>query len=87
MDLVANAKSLGALTFKADSLAELRQALEQAKGADRTTVIVVETDPSFAVPGYESWWDVPPAEISEMESVREARQRYDAARLHERRHF
>jgi 3D-(3,5/4)-trihydroxycyclohexane-1,2-dione acylhydrolase (decyclizing) len=87
VDLVANAKSLGALTFKADSLAELRQALEQAKGADRTTVIVVETDPSFAVPGYESWWDVPPAEISEMESVREARQRYDAARLHERRHF
>ena len=34
-------------------------------------MIVVETDPSHGVPGYDSWWDVAVAEVSEMDSVRE----------------
>ena len=48
-------------------MAELKDALEKAKTLDRTTVIVVETDPSVGVPGYESWWDVAVAEVSEMD--------------------
>jgi 3D-(3,5/4)-trihydroxycyclohexane-1,2-dione acylhydrolase (decyclizing) len=36
------------------------------------------------VPGYESWWDVAVAEVSELESVREARARYEEARKRER---
>jgi 3D-(3,5/4)-trihydroxycyclohexane-1,2-dione acylhydrolase (decyclizing) len=86
IDFVANARSLGAHAIKAGTLDELKQALEEAKAADRTTVIVVETDVSAAVPGYESWWDVAVAEVSEMESVREARARYEEARKRER-HF
>jgi 3D-(3,5/4)-trihydroxycyclohexane-1,2-dione acylhydrolase (decyclizing) len=54
---------------------------------DRTTVIVVETDVSAGVPGYESWWDVAVAEVSELESVREARTRYEEARKRERYHL
>jgi 3D-(3,5/4)-trihydroxycyclohexane-1,2-dione acylhydrolase (decyclizing) len=86
IDFVANARSLGAHAIKAGTLDELKQALEEARAADRTTVIVVETDVSAAVPGYESWWDVAVAEVAEMEGVREARVRYEEARKRER-HF
>jgi 3D-(3,5/4)-trihydroxycyclohexane-1,2-dione acylhydrolase (decyclizing) len=84
VDFAANARSLGAHALKANTLDELKKALEQAKALDRTTVIVVETDPSVGVPGYESWWDVAVAEVSEMDSVREARVRYELARKRER---
>ena len=87
VDFVANARSLGAHALKANTLGELKQALETAKTLDRTTVIVVETDPAVGVPGYESWWDVAVAEVSEMESVRKARVRYEAARKLERYHL
>jgi 3D-(3,5/4)-trihydroxycyclohexane-1,2-dione acylhydrolase (decyclizing) len=87
VDFVGNARSLGAHTIKAETLGELRNALKEAKAADRTTVIVVETDTTQSVPGYESWWDVAVAEVSEMESVREARTKYEEARKRERRHI
>jgi 3D-(3,5/4)-trihydroxycyclohexane-1,2-dione acylhydrolase (decyclizing) len=87
VDFAANARSLGAHALKAGTLDELKQALEEAKTLDRTTVIVVETDVSEGVPGYESWWDVAVAEVSETESVREARTRYEEARKRERHHL
>ena len=87
VDYVANARSLGAHAIKATTLAELKPALEQAKTNDRTTVIVVETDTSQGVPGYESWWDVAVAEVSEMDSVRKARASYEEARKRERHHL
>jgi 3D-(3,5/4)-trihydroxycyclohexane-1,2-dione acylhydrolase (decyclizing) len=87
VDFVANARSLGAHALKATTLEEFKSAMEQAKTLDRTTVIVVETDPAVKVPGYESWWDVAVPEVSEMDSVREARTRYDDARKRERYHL
>jgi len=39
------------------------------------------------VPGYDSWWDVAVAEVSGMESVREARAHYEEARKRERQHL
>ena len=86
VDFAANARSLGAHAIKAATLEELRDALTEAKAADRTTVIVVETDATVSVPGYDSWWDVAVAEVSVIESVREARTRYEEARKRER-HF
>jgi len=86
VDFAANARSLGAHAIKAGRLDELKQALKEAKATDRTTVIVVETDVSASVPGYDSWWDVAVAEVSELESVREARAKYEEARKRER-HF
>jgi 3D-(3,5/4)-trihydroxycyclohexane-1,2-dione acylhydrolase (decyclizing) len=73
--------------MKANTLAELKDALRKAKDLDRTTVIVVETDPSVSVPGYESWWDVAVAQVSEQESVREASVGYEEARKRERHHL
>jgi 3D-(3,5/4)-trihydroxycyclohexane-1,2-dione acylhydrolase (decyclizing) len=87
VDFVANARSLGAHAIKAATVAELKEALEKAKALDRTTVIVVETDPTVGVPGYESWWDVAVAEVSELETVRAARTRYETARKNERHHL
>ncbi len=54
------------------------------KEARRTNVVVVETSYDERVPGYESWWDVPIAEVSETEMVRAARRKYEEARKKER---
>jgi 3D-(3,5/4)-trihydroxycyclohexane-1,2-dione acylhydrolase (decyclizing) len=37
----------------------------------------VETDPLRPGPDGEAWWDVPVAEVSGLDTVREARARYD----------
>jgi 3D-(3,5/4)-trihydroxycyclohexane-1,2-dione acylhydrolase (decyclizing) len=84
VDFLANARSLGAHAIKTTNLAEFKKALEEAKAADRTTVVLIETDTSIGVPGYESWWDVAVAEVSEVEGVQQARARYEEARKRER---
>jgi len=61
--------------------------LADAKTADQTSVIVVDTDREVRVPGYDSWWDVAVAEVSESKTVRAARSRYEQARLKERYHL
>jgi 3D-(3,5/4)-trihydroxycyclohexane-1,2-dione acylhydrolase (decyclizing) len=85
VDLAANAASLGAHVVRAESIAELRDALEAAKGGAGVTVIAVATDRARGVPSYESWWDVPVAEVSEAATVRAAREQYEHAKLAERR--
>ncbi|MFN2480594.1 MAG: 3D-(3,5/4)-trihydroxycyclohexane-1,2-dione acylhydrolase (decyclizing), partial [Pyrinomonadaceae bacterium] len=64
VDFAANAASLGAHVINAATGDDLRRALEEARAQERTTVIVVEVDREARVPGYESWWDVPVAEVS-----------------------
>jgi len=66
---------------------DLQHALAEARAQQQTTVIVIEVDKEVRVPGYESWWDVPVAEVSEIESVRRARESYDEARKRERNFF
>ncbi len=73
VDFAKNAESLGAIGIKANTESELRAALEKAKVADRTVLIEVQIDPARGVPGFESWWDVPVAEVSGREGVRDAR--------------
>ena len=85
VDYAANAASLGANARRARSRAELADALREARALERTTVVVVEVDPSVRpVPAYESWWDVPVAEVSDSETVRAARREYEARRRRER---
>jgi 3D-(3,5/4)-trihydroxycyclohexane-1,2-dione acylhydrolase (decyclizing) len=80
VDLAANAASLGAKVIRAETVAELRAALESARSETETIVIAVSTDRYEGVPDYESWWDVPVAEVSETASVRAARAAYEEAR-------
>jgi 3D-(3,5/4)-trihydroxycyclohexane-1,2-dione acylhydrolase (decyclizing) len=84
VDLAANARSLGAHVIKAQSIRDLEAALTEAKKQDKTTVIHIETDRYAGVPGYESWWDVPVAEVSEIDRVKDARTRYEQAVQKER---
>jgi 3D-(3,5/4)-trihydroxycyclohexane-1,2-dione acylhydrolase (decyclizing) len=84
VDFVANAKSLGAHAVRAQTREELRRALVEARDRAQTSVIVVETAYDQRVPGYESWWDVPIAEVSESESVRAVRAKYVQAREKQR---
>ena len=85
IDFAANAQSLGARAIRASTPSAIRAALEEARATDRTTAIVIPVDPEQRVPGYESWWDVPIAEVSTMEAVRAARAGYLRARAAERR--
>jgi len=87
VDFVANAASLGAAASRVRTLDELRQALVAARATPRTTVTVIEVDRNVRVPGYESWWDVPVAEVSEMEIVRSARSAYEKGVKRERHFF
>ena len=87
IDFVANAASLGAHAIRAKTMADLRAALKEAKRATETTVIVIETDPLVSVPTYESWWEVVPAEASEQDGVRKARQDWSANKKRQRRHI
>ena len=66
VDFAANAASLGARAISATTRDDLQQALEESRRETRTTVIVIEVDREVRVPGYESWWDVPIAEVSEI---------------------
>jgi 3D-(3,5/4)-trihydroxycyclohexane-1,2-dione acylhydrolase (decyclizing) len=84
LDLALTARGIGAHVIECATYADVAAALEVARGIDRTTVIYVRTDRLEGVPGYESWWDVPVAEVSEQESVREARRAWEAMRAKER---
>ena len=87
LDFAANAASLGAWSKRVRTGEELKSALAEARQQTRTSVIVIETAFEVRVPGYESWWDVPIAEVSERDSVRSARKKYDEARKKERYFF
>jgi 3D-(3,5/4)-trihydroxycyclohexane-1,2-dione acylhydrolase (decyclizing) len=84
VDLAMNARSLGANVIEANSYPEFLTALDAAHAADRTTVIYIQNDRYSGVPGYESWWDVPVSEVSEMDAVNAAREEWDEMRAKER---
>ena len=79
VDLAANAESLGAKVTRCRTVDEFRAGLDAAKGEESTVVLAIEVDRYEGVPGYESWWDVPVAEVSEVEAVKAARTAYEQA--------
>jgi len=87
LDLAANAESLGARVVRARDIEELRQALASARGADGPVVVYIEADRYAGVPGYESWWDVPVAEVSEEATVQAARAEYERAHTSQRQYL
>ena len=87
VDLAQNAESLGAHVIRTESVGGLKAALSEAKDIDRTVVIHIATDRYEGVPDYESFWDVPVAEVSGMETVREAHEEYAENKQAERRYL
>jgi 3D-(3,5/4)-trihydroxycyclohexane-1,2-dione acylhydrolase (decyclizing) len=84
IDLAANAQSLGAAVIRVRTIEEFRAALAQARAADRTTAVHIETDPLAPVPSSESWWDVPVAEVAALDSTQQARKTYEAHKAAQR---
>ena len=79
IDFARNCESLGAHVIRAADREAFSRAMAEAKAHSGGPVcIVTEVDRRQRVHGYESWWDVPVAEVSESESVREARAAYEA---------
>jgi 3D-(3,5/4)-trihydroxycyclohexane-1,2-dione acylhydrolase (decyclizing) len=85
IDFAANAASLGARVLSADTPTQLERALTEAAGLEGgPVVIVVEIEPEPSVPDYDSWWDVPVAEVSSSPRVQAARRTYEANLARER---
>jgi 3D-(3,5/4)-trihydroxycyclohexane-1,2-dione acylhydrolase (decyclizing) len=80
VDFVANAASMGAHAVRAATRAQIEAALADARTRDGVNVIVVPVDGDQHVEGYESWWEVPVAEVSPLASVQRARKEYEKNR-------
>ncbi|MBL0371125.1 3D-(3,5/4)-trihydroxycyclohexane-1,2-dione acylhydrolase (decyclizing) [Rhizobium sp. KVB221] len=80
IDFRKHAESMGAVALKVSSIAELEQALKDTAGSNRTTVIVIDTDPLVTTNEGGHWWDVAVPEVSPRESVNKAHAAYMEAR-------
>ena len=78
IDFRAHAESLGAIAVKVESLADLEKAITDAKSNEKTSVIVIDTDPIESTEAGGTWWDVAVPEVSDRESVNQARSKYEA---------
>ena len=84
IDFVAHASALGALGEKVADLAALEDAVTRARTADRSSVIVIDTDPDATTQAGGHWWDVAVPEVSTRPEVDRARAASLAERLHQR---
>jgi 3D-(3,5/4)-trihydroxycyclohexane-1,2-dione acylhydrolase (decyclizing) len=83
IDLATNAESLGVRVIRVEPgenvIADLEAAVAKAKAEPEGTgpvLIHVESDPLIDAPDSESWWDVPVASVSELDSTRNAYKTY-----------
>lgn len=72
IDYAKVAEGYGAKTYRANTVEELKAALEDAKKQNVSTLIEMKVLPKTMTDGYESWWHVGVAEVSEKESVQKA---------------
>ncbi|NFG26011.1 UNVERIFIED_ORG: 3D-(3,5/4)-trihydroxycyclohexane-1,2-dione acylhydrolase (decyclizing) [Clostridium botulinum] len=72
IDFAKAAAGYGLKTYTAKNLEELKNALIDAKKQKVSTLIDIKVLPKTMTDGYESWWHVGLAEVSEKESVNEA---------------
>lgn len=83
VDFVRHAEAMGARARRAESLADLEEAVKWALQNDGPTVISIVSDAFAWVPG-DADWDVGVPEVSQFEKVREARKAQDAIRANQR---
>jgi 3D-(3,5/4)-trihydroxycyclohexane-1,2-dione acylhydrolase (decyclizing) len=84
IDFRAHAASLGANAEQAEGIAELETALRRALTADKTSVVVIRTDPHITTTAGGHWWDVGVPEVSARPQVNAARADYEANRAEQR---
>ena len=79
VDFAAHARSMGAVAVHVDDIEGLEAALIEARSADRSFVVVIDTDPAVGTDAGGHWWDVAVPEVSDRADVVAAREAYDAA--------
>ncbi len=83
VDLATNAQSLGINVIRVDesanAIADLKAAMKAAKASDQSTLIHINSDPLLYSISNESWWDVPVAQVSTLESTQNALKEYQKA--------
>jgi 3D-(3,5/4)-trihydroxycyclohexane-1,2-dione acylhydrolase (decyclizing) len=84
VDFAAHAAAMGATVLTADSLASFRTALDAARAADRTAVIVTSVRASDWTEGG-AFWQVGVPEVSDKAEVRQARASMDAGLARQRK--
>ncbi|MDP4804610.1 MAG: 3D-(3,5/4)-trihydroxycyclohexane-1,2-dione acylhydrolase (decyclizing) [Candidatus Nanopelagicales bacterium] len=84
VDFAAHAAAMGATVLTADSLTSFRTALDAARAADRTAVIVTSVRDSDWTEGG-AFWQVGVPEVSEKAEVRQARASMDAGLARQRK--
>ena len=84
IDFAAHARSLGARAEHVGSIREFEAALGRARAAERTSVVVIDTDPLRATAAGGWWWEVGVPEVSESAKVRAARAEYEDAKKTQR---
>ena len=77
VDYIAHAKSMGIDAVRVQEKNEFENALNKARKNTNSILIEVLVDKNIRVPGYGAWWDVPVAEVSASEKVKEVRVQYD----------
>ena len=63
---------------KRDKVDRVEAALARASAAERSYVVVIDTDPDMTTSAGGAWWDVAVPEVSERAEVRAARKEYES---------
>ncbi|MBN7796389.1 3D-(3,5/4)-trihydroxycyclohexane-1,2-dione acylhydrolase (decyclizing) [Parahaliea mediterranea] len=85
IDFAAHARALGAQAEQVTGIAALESALARARRAEGCYVVVIRTDPDRATAEGGAWWEVAVPEVSQSDTVRQARAGYRDNKTHQRR--
>jgi 3D-(3,5/4)-trihydroxycyclohexane-1,2-dione acylhydrolase (decyclizing) len=72
IDYAKTAEGYGAKTYRVNTVEQLKEALEDAKKQEVSTLIDIKVLPKTMTDGYDSWWNVGVAEVSNKESIQKA---------------
>jgi 3D-(3,5/4)-trihydroxycyclohexane-1,2-dione acylhydrolase (decyclizing) len=72
IDYAKVAEGYGAKTYRVNTIEQLTEALEDAKKQEVSTLIDIKVLPKTMSDGYDSWWNVGVAEVSNKESIQKA---------------
>ncbi|WP_068504309.1 3D-(3,5/4)-trihydroxycyclohexane-1,2-dione acylhydrolase (decyclizing) [Paenibacillus kribbensis] len=75
IDYAKVAEAYGAKVYRANTVEEVKAALEDAKKQKNSTLIEMKVLPKTMTDGYNSWWHVGVAEVSDREGIQRAYQR------------
>lgn len=76
IDFVAHARSMGAFAEKASGIADLEARIVAARGRNKPTVIVIDTEAVSGTGAGGHWWDVAVPQVGGPERLEAARERY-----------